>query len=65
MLNEQIIEFELRGSRPPGHAFIHTTDYFYDKTKEKSLRELLFTSKILQKKMYPSSLDHGQSTYKI
>ena len=32
MLIEQIIEFQLRGPRPPGHTFTPITGYFY-KTK--------------------------------
>ena len=32
MLIEQIIEFELRGPRPPGCTYTHTASYFYDKT---------------------------------
>ena len=40
MLNEQITEFKLRGSGPPGRFCIPTTGYFYDKTKifESNLR---------------------------
>ena len=33
MLVEQIIEFELRGPRPPGLRCTPTTGYFLDKTK--------------------------------
>ena len=60
MLNKQIIEFELRGPRPSGHACTHTKGYFHDKTKGKSLSELLLAAKILQKAMYLASLDQGQ-----
>ena len=33
MLIEQIIEFELGGSGPPGRTCTPTTDHFHDKTK--------------------------------
>ena len=54
MLIEQIIEFELGGGGFPGCTCIPTTDYFYDKAiiyKERSLRGLLFTAKILEEAM--------------
>ena len=33
MFIEQNIEFELRGSGPPGHTYTPLTGYFHDKTK--------------------------------
>ena len=38
MFIEQIIEFELRGPRPPGRICTSTTGYFHDITKQKSLK---------------------------
>ena len=40
MLIEQIIEFELRGPRPPGRTCIPTTGYFILMTKQNSLRKI-------------------------
>ena len=65
MLIEKLIEFELRGSGPPGRTCTSTTD----KTKifKEYLRENYFitTGKILQKAMYLTLLYLGQITYKI
>ena len=38
MLIEQIIEFELRGPRPPGRTYTPITGKFHDKAK--SLRKI-------------------------
>ena len=49
MLIEEIIEFELSGSGPPGRTCSPTTRYFYDKTKisnGKSLSGLFISAKI-------------------
>ena len=55
MLIEQIIEFQLRDSGPPGRTCTSTTGQLHDKTKisvkQKSSSGLLFTAKILQEAM--------------
>ena len=58
MLIEQIVEFELRGPRPPSRTCPPKLVIF--KTKQMSLKEdlssgLLLTPKILQKAMYLTS----------
>ena len=56
MLIEQIIEFEVRGHRPPGRTCTLTAGFFI--TNQKSLKNifkwyiLLFSSKILQEAIY-------------
>ena len=58
MLIEEIIEFELKKPGPPGRIRTCRAGHFYDKTKQKSLRNivewivLLSTAKILQEAMY-------------
>ena len=51
MFIEQTIEFELRGSGPPGRTCNPKTGYFHDKTKiskeKQSLSELLLTAKYI------------------
>ena len=63
MLIELIIKFEMREPGPCGRT--STTGYFYDVTKQKSLRNiaewiiLFFTAKILQEAMYLTSPQPG------
>ena len=55
MFIEQIIEFELRGSGPPGRICIPKTGYFCDKTKSSKANleaNYYFMLKILQKAMH-------------
>ena len=56
MLKEEVIEFEMRGHRPPGRTCTSTTGYFYDKTKifKENLHETIYLT-------FPHL---GQITYK-
>ena len=56
---EQIIEFELRGSGPPGCTYNPKTGYFHEKTKiSKANRRMnhYLQLKILQEAMHLASL---------
>ena len=68
MLVEQIIEFDLRGPKPPGSTYTPTTGYFHEKTKifKENLRvDHYLLLKYCSTGNIPCFPIPGQITYKI